>query len=136
VGGLADHLLVLLIFYRCAIMQDFMDCLYQTNKSSIRRSLNRIEPLHGVSVSNEAFAFLMKRHTLKTEAVITKKGKIASLSKSAPGRGYEFKIRRRGPLCLKIVIFTLLADIKVYKKTRARPLTKDERAYNHALNRS
>lgn len=32
VGGLEDHLLVLLILYRCAITQDFMACLYQTEK--------------------------------------------------------------------------------------------------------
>ena len=43
VGGLEDHLLVLLIVYRCAITQDFMACLYQTDKSTISRSLRRIE---------------------------------------------------------------------------------------------
>jgi len=43
VGGLEDHLLVLLIVYRCAITQDFMACLYQTDKSIISRSLRRIE---------------------------------------------------------------------------------------------
>jgi len=35
VGGLEDHLLVLLILYRCAITQDFMACLYQTDKSTV-----------------------------------------------------------------------------------------------------
>ena len=44
-GGLEDHLLVLLILYLCAITQDFMDCLYRTDKSAISRSLKRIEPL-------------------------------------------------------------------------------------------
>ena len=29
VGGVEDHLLVLLILYRCAITQDFMACLYK-----------------------------------------------------------------------------------------------------------
>ena len=43
VGGVEDHLLVLLILNRCAITQDFMACLYQTNKSTISRSLRRIE---------------------------------------------------------------------------------------------
>ena len=42
-GGVEDHLLVLLILYRCAITQDFMACLYQTNKSTISRSLRWIE---------------------------------------------------------------------------------------------
>ena len=45
VGGLEDHLLVLLILYRCAITQDFMACLYRTDKSTISRSLRRIEAL-------------------------------------------------------------------------------------------
>ena len=42
VGGVEDHLLGLLILNRCAITQDFMACLYQTNKSTISRSLRRI----------------------------------------------------------------------------------------------
>ena len=42
VGGVEDHLLVLLILNRCAITQDFMACLHQTNKSTISRSLWRI----------------------------------------------------------------------------------------------
>lgn len=45
VGGLADHLLVLLILYRCAITQDFMGCLYRTDRSTVSRSLRRIEGL-------------------------------------------------------------------------------------------
>ena len=45
VGGLEDHLLVLLILYRCAITQDFMACLYRTDKSTVSRSLQRIEAL-------------------------------------------------------------------------------------------
>ncbi len=45
VGGLEDHLLVLLILYRCAITQDFMACLYRTDKSTISRTLRRIEAL-------------------------------------------------------------------------------------------
>lgn len=45
VGGLEDHLLVLLILYRCHITQDFLACLYGVNRSAICRSLRRIEPL-------------------------------------------------------------------------------------------
>ncbi len=45
VGGLEDHLLVLLILYRCAVTQDFMACLYRTDKSTICRSLRRIDGL-------------------------------------------------------------------------------------------
>jgi hypothetical protein len=33
VGGLEDHLLILLIIYRCHITQDFLACLYGVDKS-------------------------------------------------------------------------------------------------------
>ena len=45
VGGLEDHLLVLLILYRCHITQDFLACLYRVDKATICRSLRRIEGL-------------------------------------------------------------------------------------------
>jgi IS5 family transposase len=45
IGGLEDHLLVLLILYRCAVSQDFLACLYGVDKSAICRALRRIEPL-------------------------------------------------------------------------------------------
>lgn len=177
VGGLEDHLLVLLILYRCAITQDFMACLYQTDKSTISRSLQRIEPLAArvlgvkrtIRVSaQEAEALIIdcteqpierpgrkqrcwysgkkKRHTIKTEIVITEKGRIVSISKPAPGRVHDLEIRRRGPpLPRSSHIYADSGyqglqehhsgiDIP-YKKTRKSPLTKDERSYNHALSR-
>ncbi len=45
IGGLEDHLLVLLILYRCHITQDFPACLYGVDRAAICRSLKRIEPL-------------------------------------------------------------------------------------------
>ena len=45
IGGLEDHLLVMLILYRCHITQDFMGCLYRVDRAAICRSLKRIEPL-------------------------------------------------------------------------------------------
>ena len=128
VGGLENHLLVLLILYRCAITQDFMACLYQTDKSTVSRSLRRIEVLaarvlgvkRAVRVSRqEAEALIIdcteqpierpsrkqrcwysgkkKRHTIKTEIVITENGRIVGVSKPAPGRVHDLKVRRRGP---------------------------------------
>jgi DNA-binding transcriptional ArsR family regulator len=44
-GGLEDHLLVMLILYRCHITQDFLACLYGVDKATISRSLRRIEKL-------------------------------------------------------------------------------------------
>lgn len=45
VGDLEDHLLVLLILYRCHITQDFLGLLYGVDKATICRALRRIEPL-------------------------------------------------------------------------------------------
>jgi transposase len=45
IGGLEEHLLVLLILYRCGVTQDFLACLYQTDQAAISRSLQRIERL-------------------------------------------------------------------------------------------
>ncbi len=177
VGGLEDHLLVLLILYRCAITQDFMACLYRTDKSTVSRSLRRIETLavrvlgvrRTIRVSRqEAEALILdcteqpiqrpcrkqrcwysgkkKRHTIKTEIVITEEGRIASVSKPAPGRVHDLEIRRRGPpLPASSHIYAdsgyqgLQNDhsgIEIpYKRTKTRPLTKDERSYNHALSR-
>lgn len=45
VGVLEDHLLVLLILYRCHITQDFLALLYGVDKATISRSLHRIEHL-------------------------------------------------------------------------------------------
>ena len=175
VGGLEDHLLVLLILYRCAITQDFMACLYQTDKSTICRSLHRIEALaervlgvkRTIRVSRqEAEALIIdcteqpiqrpsrkqqiwysgkkKRHTIKTEIVITENGRIVSVSKPAPGRVHDFEIRRRGPpLPTSSHIYAdsgyqglqeyhPAIDIP-YKKSKKKPLTTEERDYNHAL---
>lgn len=45
VGELEDHLLVMLILYRCHITQDFLGLLYGVDKATICRALRRIEPL-------------------------------------------------------------------------------------------
>ncbi len=47
VGDLEDHLLVLLILYRCHITQDFLACLYNVDKATICRALRRIEKTAG-----------------------------------------------------------------------------------------
>jgi hypothetical protein len=175
VGALEDHLLVLLILYRCCVTQDFLACLYQTDQAAISRALKQIEPLaaevfgvkRAIRVSrDEAEALIIdcteqpiqrpirkqrcwysgkkKRHTIKTEIIVTEKGRIVSTSDPAPGRVHDLALRRRGPALLRNA--HIYADsgyqglqddhptIDIpYKKTKKKPLTKDERAYNHAL---
>ncbi|MFA6018681.1 MAG: transposase family protein [Rhodospirillales bacterium] len=176
-GGLEDHLLVLLILYRCAVTQDFMACLYRTDKSTVCRSLRRIEGLaakvlgvkRAIRVSREEAQALIfdcteqpiqrpsrkqrcwysgkkKRHTIKTEIAITEQGRIVSISKPAPGRVHDLEVRRRGPPLPEYAHayadsgYQGIQDdhpgVEIpYKKSKRRPLTKDERAYNHALSR-
>jgi hypothetical protein len=52
IDGLEDHLLVMLIYYRCYITQEFLGFFYNVDKSTICRAIQRIEvhaqPLFGV----------------------------------------------------------------------------------------
>jgi hypothetical protein len=177
VGGLEDHLLLLLIVYRCAVTQEFMGCLLGVDKATVSRSLRRIEALatrvlgvkRAIRVNRaEAEALIIdcteqpvqrprrqqrrwysgkrKRHTVKTEIAVTERGRIVGVSKPAPGRVHDLEVRRRGPPLPKDA--RVYADSAYqglqedhaaleipYKKTRARPLSRHEREYNHALSR-
>ena len=52
VGGLEDHLLVMLIYYRCYVTQEFIGFFYDVDRSVICRTIQRVEvfakPLFGV----------------------------------------------------------------------------------------
>jgi transposase len=177
IGGLEEHLLVLLILYRCCVTQDFLACLYQTDQAAISRSLRRIERLtvkvlgvtRQIKVSREEAEALIvdcteqpiqrpsrkqrcwysgkkKRHMIKTEIIVTEKGRIVSRSNPSPGSTSDITIRRRGPSLPKkshayadsgyqgLQDEHPAIDIP-YKKSKHHPLTKDERAYNHGLSR-
>ena len=117
VGGLQDHLLVMLLCCRCHVTQEFIGFFHAVGRSVIRRATKRIEPLakplFGVQrkpvISRKEAEALMadcteqpiqrpgddaaqrshyagkkKRHTLKTEYVVTARGRIASVSPSHP----------------------------------------------------
>src|SRR5215213_9012224 len=130
IGGLADHLLVLLLYYRCYVTQEFLGFFHQVDRSVICRAIQRIEGpvqrLFGIrrapQISHaEAAALIIdcteqpiqrpkddatqrahysgkkKRHTLKSEYIVTAKGRIAGVSPSYPGRCHDLTIRRTGP---------------------------------------
>ena len=44
IGGLEEHLLVLLLYYRCYVTQEFIGFFYQVDRSVICRAIQRIEP--------------------------------------------------------------------------------------------
>src|ERR1700719_3601070 len=129
-GGLEDHLLIMLIYYRCYVTQEFIGFFYNVDKSAICRAIQRVEklakPLFGVKrepriTRKEAEALIIdcteqpihrpgddavqkrhysgkkKRHTLKNEYIMTKNGRIASVSPSHPRSRHDLAVRRSGP---------------------------------------
>jgi hypothetical protein len=177
VGGLEDHILIMLIYYRCYITQEFLGFFYNVNKSAICRAIQRIEmlarPLIGVkrkpnisrkeaealivdcteqpiqrpgtdAKQREHYSGKKKRHTVKTEYIVTRKGRIVSASPSHPGSRHDLAIRRDGPKLSKKA--RLYADSAYqgydnehrnlefpYKKPKNGKLTDEEKEYNRGL---
>ena len=177
VGGLEDHLLILLLYYRCYVTQEFIGFFYQVDRSVICRTIQRIEahvkPLFAIRreprISKQEAEALMidcteqpiqrpsndatqrahysgkkKRHTLKTEYIVTAKGRIASVSPSHPGSHHDLAIRRQGPLLPRHA--RGYADSAYqgydkdhpnldipYKKPKGGELTAEEKQYNRGL---
>ena len=177
VGGLEDHLLVMLLYYRCYVTQEFIGFCYGVDRSVICRTIKRIEtlakPLFSVQrkpvISREEAEALMvdcteqpiqrpgddaaqrlhysgkkKRHTLKSEYVVTAQRRIASVSPSHPGSRHDLTIRRDGPVLPDHA--RLYADSAYqgydkdhpnldipYKKPKNATLTDEETQYNRGL---
>jgi len=85
-----------------------------------------------------------KRHTIKTEIVMQPDGKIVSVSKSHKGRIHDFRIRKTEKLLpmgsIKIADSgyqgwqKLQSNVRIpYKKSKKKPLTKEQREYNRNL---
>jgi DDE superfamily endonuclease len=177
VGGLEDHLLIMLLYYRCYVTQEFIGCFYQVDRSVICRTIQRIEahvkPLFAIRrepriSQQEAEALIIdcteqpiqrprdnatqevhysgkkKRHTLKTEYIVTAKGRIASVSPSHPGSHHDLTIRRKGPPLPKNARGYADSayqgydkehpDLDIpYKKPKGGELTEEEKEYNRGL---
>lgn len=87
-----------------------------------------------------------KRHTLKTEIRITEQGRIHHVSKSRPGSVHDLTLHRREPpLSCHTRAYvdsgyqgldkTHLATELPFKKSKHKPLSRDDKAYNRALSR-
>jgi hypothetical protein len=177
VGGLEEHLLVMLLYYRCYVTQEFIGFFWQVDRSVICRTIRRIEahaqPLLGVrrnpkitrreaealivdcteqpiqrpgadAVQREHYSGKKKRHTLKTEYVVTAQGRIASVSDSHPGSRHDLTIRREGaklPRSARLYADSAYqgyerehAAVELpYKKRRGGDLSADEKDYNRGL---
>ena len=179
VGGLEEHLFVMLLYYRCYTTQEFVGCLFDVDKSVVCRTIKRIEaiarPLFGLRpepriTEAEALAIIVdcteqpihrpkdndtqklhysgkkKRHTLKTEYLVTEEGRIVAGSPPHPGSRHDLAIRRKGPKLPNEV--RLYGDSAYqgygrehpnidhpYKKPRGGELDEQEKEYNKGLSR-
>lgn len=177
VGGLEGHLLIMLLYYRCYVTQEFIGFFWRVDRSVICRAIRRIEahaqPLFGVRrdpkiTRREAEALIVdcteqpiqrpgedtvqrahysgkrKRHTLKTEYVVTAQGRIASVSDSHPGSRHDLTIRREGaklPRSARLYADSAYqgyereyAAVELpYKKRKGGELSADEKDYNRGL---
>ena len=178
-GGLEDHLLIMLIYYRCYVTQEFIGFFYNVDKSAICRAIQRVEklakPLFAVkreprvsrkeaealiidcteqpihrpgddAVQKRHYSGKKKRHTLKSEYIMTKNGRIASVSPSHPGSRHDLAVRRSGPkLPRRARAYGDSAyqgydkDHEAidypYKKPKGGQLTEEEKEYNKGLSR-
>src|SRR6201985_1077918 len=159
VGELEDHLLVLLLLYRCAITQDFVACLSGTDQSVISRAMRRMENLaarvlgvkHAIRVSSAEAAALIfdgteqpiqrpgrkqrcgysgkkKRHTIKTEIVITEPGRIVSVSRPPRAACMTSPSDAAGHRSRKTLMSMLIAAIRGCSKTIPRPTCPTRKA--------
>ena len=177
VGGLEDHLLIMLLYYRCYVTQEFIGFFYQVDRSVICRTIQRVEahvkPAFAIrrkpkisrreaealiidcteqpiqrprdnAIQEAHYSGKKKCHTLKTEYIITAKGRIASVSASHPGSHHDLTIRRQGPPLPKQA--RGYADSAYqgydkehpnldipYKKPKGGELTEEEKEYNRGL---
>lgn len=178
-GGLEDHLLIMLIYYRCYVTQEFVGFFYNVHKSAVCRAIRRIEklakPLFGVrreprvsrgeaealiidcteqpihrpkddAVQKAHYSGKKKRHTLKAELIVTRRGRIASVSSSHPGSRHDITVRRAGPRLPKGA--RAYGDSAYqgydkehkaidhpYKKPKGGELNDEEKEYNSGLSR-
>ena len=149
VGGLDDHLLVLLVLYRCHITQDFLGVkrAIKVTEEEARALLidateQRIE--RPKRCQKRYYSGKKKCHCIKNEIITTEAGRIVCVSKSVPGTVHDLNLRRQGqPLPENARAYADSGyqgyqndhpelDIP-YKSSKKHPLTKDEEEYNRGL---
>ena len=125
IGGLQEHLLLLLIYYRTYATYLVLSHLFQVDEATICRAIRRISPLaqrllqikpERLLQSDELKLMIVDAteqrierpknqrdyysgkkhaHTIKTEIVTDSNGKILRVSKPYEGRVHDFEIRKR-----------------------------------------
>ena len=172
-----DMLLMLLLYYRSYISQEFVGYLFGIDDSRVCRILQKLEPLLAkvMSLPNKKYlsqeevesliidateqpierpkkiqkpyySGKKKRHTLKTEIRVTRRGRIVHVSKPRPASVHDFELHKTEPPIPKHTrafvdsgyqgLDKLHIQTKSpYKATKAKPLGEEEKEYNQALSR-
>jgi hypothetical protein len=125
--GLREMILLLLLYYRHYVTQEFVGMLFGLHKANVCRIIKRLEPIllrimslpQRDKLTTEEIKDLIidaaenqierpkhdqdkyysgkkKRHTVKTEIRVTKKGRITHVSKTVPGAIHDFKLLEEG----------------------------------------
>lgn len=173
----ADMVLMLLLYYRSYISQEFVGYLFGIDDSRVCRILQKLEPLlvkimalpNKKYLSQEEVESLIidateqpierpkktqkpyysgkkKRHTLKTEIRVTRRGRIVHVSKSRSGSVHDFELHKTEPPIPKQTrafvdsgyqgLDKLHTQTELpYKATKTKPLGEEEKEYNQALSR-
>jgi hypothetical protein len=174
---LADMILMLLLYYRSYVSQEFAGYLFNLDKSRVCRIIQKLEPILAkiMALSKEKklskeeveqllvdateqpierpkkkqkpyYSGKKKRHTLKTQITVTRKGRIISVSKPRPGSVHDFTIFKESPPLppdsIPFVDSGYQGIDKIhpnaefpYKATKKKPLDQEEKDYNRALSR-
>jgi hypothetical protein len=138
VGGLEDHLLIMLLYYRCYVTQEFIGFFWQVDRSVICRAIRRIErhaqPLFGVRRDPQ-----ITRH--EAEALIVD---CTEQPIQRPGSRHDLTIRREGaklPRSARLYADSAYqgyerehAAVELpYKKRKGAELSADEKDYHRGL---
>jgi hypothetical protein len=174
---LEDMVLMLFLYYRSYITQEFIGYLFDLDKSRVCRIIQKLEPIlakvmaisKARNLSKEEVEHLLvdateqpierpkkgqksyysgkkKRHTMKTQITITRKGRIIDVSKPTPGSVHDFTVFKQSPpLPPDSTAFVDSGYQGIdklhpaaefpYKATKDKPLNGEEKEYNHALSR-
>lgn len=172
-----DMLLLVFLYYRSYITQEFVGYLFGIDDSRVCRLIRRLEPILATvmalkktkHLSKEEVESLIidateqpierpkkgqkpyysgkkKRHTLKTEVRVTRKGRIVHVSKTRPGSVHDFSLYKEEPPIPKETrtfvdsgyqgLDKLHPPTEIpYKSSKNKPLDSDEKDYNQALSR-
>ena len=173
--NLEDMVLMLLLYYRSYIIQEFVGYLFRLEKSNVSRIIKKLEPILAkvMAISKEKklskeevdsiivdafeqpierpkkgqkdyYSGKKKRHTVKSEIRINKKGRILHVSKSVPGIVHDFNLFKQGPPLPDHARGYFDSGYQgvdkvhpnsdfPYKTTKNKPLDEDEKEYNRGL---